>query len=347
MKSYVLTEKGKIVQQEREKPAIGPGEVLLHVMACGICSSDIPRVFKGQVYHFPLVLGHEFSGQIEAVGEGVDPAYVGRRAVVFPLLPCKKCAACSVGEYARCDHYDYFGSRRDGAMTEYLAVPIWNIIPFSDSIDYTKAAMCEPAAVSLHAVNAATLRVGHSVVVVGPGSIGLLIAMWARVLGIEKVFVVGTSDEKLDFVRGLGFAHTVNASKEDPLAYVKSQTDGAGADVTFECVGSSESLQTCLLTTKKSGQVIVVGNPVSDITLPQDVYWKILRNELTVRGAWNSKYNEFENDWKTVLEHMATGRLDVSPLVTHTFPMWEVDKALEAISDRSEMTIKVVLTNEA
>ena len=108
------------------KPAAD--EVLLKVLAAGICGSDLPRVFSKGAYHYPIILGHEFAGEITEAGEGVDPSLVGKMAAVFPLLPCFTCKACKEGHYASCANYDYYGSRRDGAFAEYIAVKVWNLV---------------------------------------------------------------------------------------------------------------------------------------------------------------------------------------------------------------------------
>ena len=126
MKAVVLTETNKLVVEERPMPTREADEVILRVRAAGICGSDVPRVFAGKVYHFPLVLGHEFAGEVV---DAEDPALIGTHAAVFPLLPCRKCAMCAEEEYPLCADYDYYGSRRDGAMEEYLAVKIWTLIP--------------------------------------------------------------------------------------------------------------------------------------------------------------------------------------------------------------------------
>ena len=131
MKALNLHAVGDLRYEDVPMPVRQAGEVLLKVHACGICGSDLPRVFTKGTYHFPTIPGHEFAGEIV---EADDPSLVGRRAAVFPLLPCRKCEACQVGEYAQCSDYDYYGSRRDGAFAEYIAVKEWNLVFFDDSL---------------------------------------------------------------------------------------------------------------------------------------------------------------------------------------------------------------------
>lgn len=127
MKACVLKGIGNLEYKEVPTPVPERGEVLLKIKASGICGSDIGRVYVKGTYHFPTIPGHEFAGQIVEAGEGVDSSLVGKRAAVFPLLPCRKCDMCEVGEYASCWNYNYFGSRCDGGFAEYIAVPVWNL----------------------------------------------------------------------------------------------------------------------------------------------------------------------------------------------------------------------------
>ena len=346
MKACVLEAVGQLVYKEVPTPEPKAGEVLLKVRACGICSSDIDRVYKTGTYHFPTIPGHEFAGEIVEVGEGVDAAYLGKRAAVFPLLPCFECESCKNELYVHCSHYGYFGSRQDGAFAEYLAVPLWNIIPFDDTLPFSEAALCEPTAVAMHACDKATITPDTHVAVIGSGTIGIIIALRAQQLGAKSVTLVGTRDKKLDFVHEMGITSTVNSSKEDVPEVITARTDGRGADVVFECVGTSDSVESSVLTAAKSGQVVVVGNPAGDMTMPRNSYWKILRNELTLTGMWNSSYNSQVNDWKTALDFMAHGSADFSKLVTHAFDLSEHEAAFDAVRDRDTFTIKVMLTND-
>ena len=127
LKAYVLHEIGELRYEDRPLPEIRPGWALVKVLAAGICSSDIPRIFEKGTYHFPTIPGHEFSGQVEKAANESDGKWVGKRVGVFPLIPCKKCPSCQKGQYETCTNYDYIGSRRDGGFAEYVAVPVWNL----------------------------------------------------------------------------------------------------------------------------------------------------------------------------------------------------------------------------
>ena len=258
----------------------------------------MPRCFVTGTYHFPTIPGHEFSGQIVAVGDDVDESLLGKRSCVFPMLPCKHCKACKMEEYAQCSGYSYFGSRQDGAWAEYLVVPVWNLVPFDDTLDYKTAALCEPAAVSMHAVNIGDIKEGQNVVIIGTGTIGFMIALFAKErTKTGKVVIAGRSKNKLEYAKKLGF-DVVDTGVDDLPAQVKKIIGIDGADVTFEAVGSNEAIASAIESTGALGSIVLVGNPSTDLILPKNIYWSILRKQITVKGSWNSSYNSRVNDWK-------------------------------------------------
>lgn len=346
MKACVLESLGQLTYKEVPTPKPKEDEVLLQVKACGICSSDIDRVFKTGAYHFPIILGHEFSGKIVEVGNGVDRCYLGRRAVVFPLLPCFKCSSCSVGAYMRCEQYSYFGSRCDGAFAEYIAVPVWNLSFFSDNVPYESAAMCEPSAVALHATTAAEVMPGETVAVVGSGTIGLLAAMWFRIQGVHQVIVIGRGMEKLKIANKLGFEHVISSSTQNPEQEIQHLTNGRGADVVLEAVGNTATVNTAIRCAGKGGRVILTGNPATNIELDRNVYWKILRGELSIRGIWNSNYNTEKNDWAVTLDHMEKGHISVEQLITHKFSLDKCIETFDFLRVKKGQSMKVMFVRK-
>lgn len=342
MKACVLKAVGQLCYENVATPKPRKGEVLLQIKRCGICSSDIDRVFKTGTYHFPTIPGHEFSGQVIALGDDVDISYLGKRAAVFPMLPCFQCPSCSVGKYARCDNYSYFGSRCDGAFAEYLAVPIWNLVLFPESLSYDAAALCEPAAVALHAVDAAQIAPGDTVAVIGSGTVGLLAATWAKIQGANKVVVIGRGEEKLKLARELGFNHTISTLTQNSEEEIRALTAGKGADVVLEMVGSQSAISSAILCVKKGGTIVLTGNPNGNITLDRNVYWKILRGELIIKGNWNSSYNSDKNNWATALTYMEKGLLPTEKLITHHFPLSKSDQAFKILRDGKSGAVKVM-----
>lgn len=346
MKALVLHAVGKLSLDRIPKPVIGPGQTLIRIGFCGVCGSDIPRCFEKGTYHFPCVCGHEFAGTVEAVGEGVIKYQPGDRVTVFPLLWCGKCAPCEQGKYVQCHHYDYFGSRRDGAFAEYLAVPERNLLSVPKGVALEEAAMTEPAAVALHALR----RVGKSLIgmtlaIFGAGPIGLMVAQWARVMGATRVVIFDLVPEKLDQARHLGFEQVYNSREIDPIRQVESLTGGEGAHVCVEAAGVPPALLAALSATRRDGSLIMLGNPSGEVTLPAKLISQAMRREVNLLGTWNSDFSPTGNDddWHTVLEAMAAKRLNLLPLVTHRVPLEGAIDALTMMRDRKGFFSKVLV----
>lgn len=342
MKVLNLHAVGDLVYEEQRVPTPKEGEVLLQIRACGICSSDEERVYVTGTYHFPTIPGHEFAGLIVAAGEGVDESLLGRRASVFPLLPCRTCHSCKTEDYPMCSNYNYFGSRCDGGFAEYLAVPTWNLVLLDDSVDYRVAAMCEPAAVALHAVQVGGVTEGQKVAIIGTGTIGILIGAFCRLKG-ARVYICGRRQESMEFVESLGFeTFSVKNMEKEAL----ERTDGIGMDVVLEAVGTNEAMEQAILGVKNSGTIVAVGNPKGDLQLQKAIYWRILRRQLTVKGTWNSNYKESDNDWREVARLMKEGGFPFEKLITATYRLEEYQKAMDFLRDKSVSKAKVMFVNE-
>lgn len=346
MKACVLHGIGDLRYEEAPTPFPGSGEVLLRVGACGVCGSDIPRIFSKGTRRFPLIPGHELAGTVEQVGAGVEASWVGRRVAVFPLIPCRRCAACEAGAYAQCADYDYLGSRCDGGFAELVRVPAWNLLPVPQDMPLHEAAMVEPVAVALHALRRARLEAGDTVLITGAGPIGLLLGQWARLFGAGRVLMTDIDIERLRFARSLKFDHLHDAGQGDTAAWVHRKTGGRGADVAVEGTGISAAFEQCILAARTFGRVVLMGNPAGAMTLSQDAYWAVLRKELEVAGTWNSVYAELpRNEWRLALEHMADGRIAVGPLITHQTPLDQLREHLEMLRDKRAFACKVMCVN--
>lgn len=304
---------------------ISDNEVLVQVKSCGICGSDIDRVYRKGTYHFPTIIGHEFSGKVV-----YDPQneFTGKNAVIFPLLPCFKCKSCKTGSYATCENYDYYGSRRNGGMTEYIAVNRWNILLMPDNLSFDEGAMCEPVSVARHAVLKLNIQKGDNLFISGAGPIGLISGQWAKLFGAGNVYYKDIDERKIIFAEKLGF---------------HKYEDGMQIDCALEGTGFSDALQICLEAVKSHGKVVFMGNPNRDMCLSQNTYWSILRKELEIYGTWNSSYNNIENDWKESLKTMSEGKIDVKPLITHKFSLSDCNTAFDMMKNKTEFYNKVIL----
>ncbi len=346
MNALVLHAVGDARFERVPRPEPGPGDVLVRVGFCGVCGSDIPRTFVKGTYHFPTICGHEFAGTVEACGEDVEGYAPGDRVVVFPLLWCGRCASCELGNYVQCSDYDYYGSRRDGAFAEYVAVPPRNLIPVPDGVSLEAASMTEPAAVALHALKRAGGGfVGESVVIFGAGPIGLICAQWARMMGAARVILFDLVPEKLAMAERLGFELAFDPRRVDPLEKVGELTGGYGAEVCVEAAGVPITLNQAIAAARVGGRVVILGNPSADVTIPAALISQAMRRELDVLGTWNSSFSAQGNndDWRAVLAAVASGAVDLDGLVTHRVPL---DKALDALvmmRDQSEFFAKVLI----
>jgi L-iditol 2-dehydrogenase len=346
MKACVLHAVGDLRFEDVQTPTPGNDEVLLKVGACGVCGSDIPRVFSKGTYHFPTIPGHELAGEIVQVGKYGDPSIQGKLAAVFPLIPCRHCAACEIGEYAQCSHYNYLGSRCDGGFAEYVRVPIWNLVLVPDGVSLEEAAMTEPAAVAIHALRQAGVDIGDTVVIFGAGSIGLMLALWSQAWGASRVLLIDIDDAKLDFAAKLGFRHGINAKRTDPVAWVQEMTE-LGGDLIVEASGSSVAFDQCMRVARPFGRVVLMGNPEGEMHLSSDGYSSILRKELVLHGTWNSTYSELpHNEWHLALDFMASGKLNLKSLITQRVALDRLPDTLAKVRDRAEFTNKVMFVNE-
>lgn len=347
MKANVLYAVNDLRYVSVPMPILKTDEVLVKVKAAGICGSDIPRIFENGTYHFPTITGHEFSGEVVDVFDDENKNLIGKRAAIFPLIPCNECSSCLQGAYEMCKNYNYLGSRCDGGFAEYVAVPVWNLAFIPDNVSFEAAAMCEPISVALHALRRTSIKKGDNVVIYGPGTIGGLIAQWCKILGAEKVMLVGNSASNFSTAEKLGFKLLLNSDESDPVKWVMDNTDGLGADIAIEAVGCAETLCSCLLSAKAGGTIIAVGNPHGDYNLPRDTYWQILRKQLTVHGTWNSSFDSSDkNDWMTAISAISSGELNTDALITHRFDLEHLNNGLEIMKNKKEPFNKVMIISD-
>lgn len=334
MKAYVLHAVNDLRYEDIDIPACPEGWAILKVKAAGICSSDIPRIFTKGTYHFPTIPGHEFSGIVDSVGSAADSSWVGKHVGCFPLIPCRKCEPCSEGHYEMCAHYDYIGSRRDGAFAEYVAAPVWNLVELPESIPFEHAAMLEPLAVGLHSTKIAGISKGDKVAVIGTGMIGITAAQWARKFsGTDDIYVIGRNEEKRIIVEGTGVRY-INQKEEKPAD---------DFNVVIEAVGNPASIDIALNIVKPGGTVVLMGNPSGDIPLSQNTYWRILRKQLTVCGTWNSAYaGRDASDWTEAVKALKEGSIKVASLITHKFAQEDAFAGFNLMHEHKEPYCKVM-----
>lgn len=345
MKAYVLHGAGCLRYEEVLMPRPQRGEVLVQVKATGICGSDIARIYKTGAHVSPLIPGHEFSGIVAETGEGVDRAWQGRRVGIFPLIPCHACIPCRRGQFEMCRNYSYLGSRRDGGFAEYVTVPAANLLELPSKVSFEAAAMLEPMAVAVHAMKRFPGVERGTAAVCGLGTIGLLLLMFLREAGVEEIYVIGNKDfqRKSALLLGISPEHFCDSRTQDAGSFLAERTKGRGVEAFFECVGRNETVNLAVGSTAPGGTVVLVGNPYSSMTFEKELYWKILRNQLTVTGTWNSSFtNGPDDDWQYVLARLEKGNICPESLITHRLPLAELTRGLAIMRDKTEDYVKVM-----
>lgn len=345
MKAYVLHSIGDIRLEDVTKPQLNDGEVLVEVIAAGVCGSDIPRIYKTGAHTHPLIPGHEFAGKVVQTGRQADGKWMDKRVGVFPLIPCGTCMPCRNKQYEMCRNYSYLGSRTDGGFAEYVAVPQDNLIELPDNVSYEAGAMLEPMAVAVHAMRRAAFTQDDIVVVYGLGTIGLLLTMFLKEHGLKNILMIGNKEFQKQQIQNLGIDINdyCDSRNTDTRRWVLEKTGGQGADVLFECVGRNETVTEVVNSAAPAGKIVMVGNPYSDMQLSKDIYWKILRNQITVMGTWNSSFTHSkDDDWNYVIDRLEQGSVTPEKLISHRFPLDELEKGFRIMRDKEEDYVKIM-----
>lgn len=316
MKALVLENNGILFYKDVPMPGPKPDECLIAVKFAGICNSDIQRAYHNGAYFYPLIMGHEFSGVVKEAGVDVKNYKKGDRVAVFPLIPCRKCEFCETGDYAQCRSYDYYGSRRDGAFAEFVAVKEWNLFKIPDDLELKVGALMEPVSVAIHAVRKLSLRADDSFAVFGAGIIGLAIVKYlSTVVDRQNIYLIDRNDFKLSIAADWG-VKTVNSKvRENWLEELMKDTGGVNHSI--EACGAVETFKRSLEIVKSHGDVCWLGNIHGDMTLDKKTVSSILRREINIFGCWNSRFNHnADDDWNYASSFMKNfGEID--KLVSH------------------------------
>ncbi|MCC0642724.1 MULTISPECIES: galactitol-1-phosphate 5-dehydrogenase [unclassified Clostridioides] len=337
MRASVLYDIGDVRYEMVDIPEITDGEVLVNVKYVGICGSDLPRsmvsgLSGGTAY--PLILGHEFSGEVAKIGSKVKNIKVGDRVAVAPLVPCGECGYCKEGNFGLCNDYNIIGTRVNGALAEYVKVPEEHILKLPNTLDYETAAGIEPATIAYHGIAKADIKVGDSVVVLGCGPIGQFALQWAKVFGASKIIAVDIFNEKLELSKGLGANYIVNSKEVNAIEEIKKITNG-GADVVIETAGSRFTQEQSLLIAKKRGTIVFVGISHTELPLSAKAAESILRGELTLKGSWNSYTSPYPGRaWTATLDFMGKGDIIFTPMISHKIGLNEVGEFLRKMANR-------------
>jgi len=352
LKSLKLYGEQDIRFEEEEKPTLNhDNDVIIKIHAVGICGSDTSRYAKLGPYVEGMVFGHEMSGEIVEIGTSVNNVKVGDRVAGVPSLVCsdlegvEDCYYCKKSEYARCENLTVIGARHPGAYAQYVRLPAKNCVPIPDNVDYESASMVEPISVVLHGFYKTSITAGDTVVIVGCGNIGLIAIQVARVSGATNIIAVDIDDAALNEATDIGATHTINSMKENTLEKIEQITDGKLADLTVEAAGSKITSAQVFAYSGKGGEVLFLGIPYADINIERFYFERIVRNELTVLGSWNSVSAPFPGkEYTTALDLLSSGKLNVSSMITHRLKLEDgPDVFEELVNPESNTTFGKVI----
>ncbi|WP_231036461.1 galactitol-1-phosphate 5-dehydrogenase [Pectinatus sottacetonis] len=327
---------------EVEKPKPQGNEILIRVEACGICGSDIPRVYELGTRVYPVTLGHEFSGVVCEVGNNDDKMLIGKKAAVFPIIPCMKCKSCQTGNYAECENYQYLGSRNDGGFAEYCLIPNkWHLVLSNDpEVSTDDLSLVEPATVAQHAIRKAGLTAGEKIVIIGAGPIGIMAARWAKIFGASEVALLEIDNAKISFAKECGLA-VYNINDVDYIEKIINKLERV--DVVIEGTGTSSGMNTAIELCRVFGKIVLMGNPHRDTVINLNNHSLILRKELNLIGIWNSYYAELPfNEWKYTVRQMDLGKLKVHDLITHRVSLDNLKQLFDKIYGKKIMICKAI-----
>ncbi len=335
MKAAVFRSLGHIEVTEIPTPEPAPGDVLVRVHYCGICGSDL-EAYQTGMYESGLVIGHEFAGEIVALGQGTHGWCVGDRVTAANVVPCGQCAYCLAGRASLCQRMLSPGITLDGGMAEYVRLPVPFLHRLPDAVSTQQGALVEPLSIALHGVRSSALRPGDRALVLGAGPIGLLTLQCALVAGATQVMAVEANPTRRALAREFGAAAVLNPEKDNLAVEVGACTEGLGPEVVFVCTAAPAAYQDALTLVRRGGQVFVLGLCVEPV--PTD-FMSLVLGELSIQGGYLG-YGAFP----AALEFIAQGRVRVESLITHQIALDELaERGFEALLQPETKAVKVLV----
>ncbi|WAA09778.1 2,3-butanediol dehydrogenase [Fervidibacillus albus] len=331
-----------------EEPKAKTGEVKIKVAYTGICGSDLHEYVAGPIFipvdqphpisgdKAPVVMGHEYAGEVVEVGEGVENVKVGDRVCVEPIYNCGECPACKSGHYNVCPQLGFVGlSGGIGGFSEYSVVPQKMVHKIPDNMTFEQAALVEPTAVAVHAVRQSSLKLGDTVAVFGTGPIGLLVIQAARAAGASKIMAVEVSKERQEFAKKVGADVVINPLETDPVAAIKAETGGYGVDVSFEVAGIEVTVNNAIEATKPEGDIVNVSIWEKSASIPLNNLVLTEKNMVSIIA--------YRNIFPEVIQLIANGQIKALELVTKHISIDDiVSEGFEALTqDKKQIKILV------
>ena len=341
MQALLLKNYMELELTDLPEPEVGPEDVLVRVKACGICGSDV-HGYDGSTGRRipPLVMGHEAAGVVVATGSHVRGFGAGDRVTFDSTIYCGECFFCRRGEQNLCDDRQVLGVspgeyRRHGAFAEYVAVPRRIVYKIPEALSFEHAAMIEAVSVAVHAAGLTPVAMGDTAVVVGAGMIGLLAVQALRLAGCGRVFAVDVDNARLQLARQMGAAEVWNPRECDVPAAVRGVTEGRGAEVALEAVGSTAPVQTALASLRKGGALTLVGNFSPQVDLPLQA---VVTRQIRMTGSCASS-----GEYPVCIDLLARGAIQVEPLISAVAPLREAAGWFDRLYRHEPNLMKVIL----
>lgn len=338
----VLKKKGDLQLEERPIPKPGKGEVLLAVKSVGICGSDVHYWTQGYIGDFvlkaPMIMGHESSGEVVGVGEGVVNLKIGDRVAVEPGVPCQTCSYCKGGRYNLCLDMKFCATPPiDGSLANYYVHPADFCYKLPDHVTFDEGALLEPLSVGVHACQRAGVSLGSKVLICGAGPIGLVCLLTAKACGASTIAITDIDSGRLEVAKQLGATYTIRVNTRDcrELANQISEIMGCQPDKTIECSGAQPAITTGIFATRSGGVMVLIGLGAPEIMLP--IVDASVR-EVDIRGIFR-----YCNCYPVALEMISSGAVDVKPLITHSYNLHQTIDAFERAKTGEGGAIKVII----
>ncbi len=344
MKAAVYRGVNDVRLEEVPVPAIGRGEMLVRVHTCGICGTDLKKISTGS-HSAPRIFGHETSGIVARVGEGVRKFRVGDRVVVFHHIPCRECFYCRAKTFAQCETYKKVGCTAGfepsgGGFAEYVRVMDWiaekGTVPIPEGVSFEQASFVEPVNTCMKGIQTLRLEPGETVLVMGQGPIGLILAVLAQRAGARVI----TSDlypARLTMSRRLGLDQTIDASRSDTVRTIGEMTEGRGADAVILAVGGSALIRPAMDATRPGGRVLLFAQTVrGEATIDPAA---VCVDEKTLLGSYSASVELQEQSVRFVMNR----EMDLEQLISHRFPLRDSVEALHLAAHPQPGSLKVVI----
>ena len=317
MKAVIVNEGGSLSLEDIDIPKItSPDQILVKIAYCGLCGSDIPRIFHHGAHFYPITLGHEFSGTVIETGNDVTEFDVGDLISCVPLLPCFKCDECQKHYYSLCKNYTFVGSRIAGGFAEYIVLNKKNAFKLPKGVSPLEGAFFEPMTVGMHALLLAGGCQNKHVVIVGGGTIGLLAMLCAKAMGAGSIAVLDINDERLNLAKQLGADVIYNSKNLSSDEIYQALSSNRFDQIVLETAGSPITVRLAIEIAGPRSKVCLVGTLHNDFTLPEKTFGLILRKELQILGSWMNYSAPWPGEeWLLVSQFFVEGKINLNELI--------------------------------